>query len=118
MLESPEPKDPQDAQVGRQMLVEPEAWAREAHAWSKKYAGAPDTDIDFSKYRKEEDKAVDPDVYGGYSPALVQKFCSFGFQVEAIVQVLKELRIPTQGGTYFEPSEQMVDAVCGKLLGE
>ena len=41
LLESPNPKDPQDAEVAKLMLANPEVFARTAHEWAVKYAGAP-----------------------------------------------------------------------------
>jgi ubiquitin-conjugating enzyme (huntingtin interacting protein 2) len=44
LLESPNPKDPQDAEVAKMMMEDPAAFARKAHEWAVKYAGAPRTD--------------------------------------------------------------------------
>ena len=41
LLESPEPKDPQDAEVARMMMNHPEQFERQAREWAFKYAGAP-----------------------------------------------------------------------------
>ena len=41
LLESPNPKDPQDAEVAKMMMEQPVAFANKAHDWAVKYAGAP-----------------------------------------------------------------------------
>jgi ubiquitin-conjugating enzyme (huntingtin interacting protein 2) len=52
LLESPNPKDPQDAQVATQLLQNPEIFAVEAHSWAVKYAGAPRQEEPAGKYKK------------------------------------------------------------------
>lgn len=42
MLSSPEPKDPQDAEVARMLLTNPREFEHVAREWSIKYAGAPE----------------------------------------------------------------------------
>ena len=56
LLEFPNPKDPQDAEVAKLSLEQPERFARTAHEWAVKYAGAPRQDIDYSKYSKDDGK--------------------------------------------------------------
>lgn len=53
LLESPNPKDPQDAQVAAQMLEDPERFAAVAHEWAVKYAGAPKQDLPTGNYKKQ-----------------------------------------------------------------
>jgi ubiquitin-conjugating enzyme (huntingtin interacting protein 2) len=53
LLEFPNPKDPQDAEVAKMMLEHPEDYAQKAQAWAVKYAGAPRQELDLSKYKKE-----------------------------------------------------------------
>jgi len=40
LLSSPEPKDPQDAEVARMLITSPEEFARVAQEWAVRYAGA------------------------------------------------------------------------------
>ena len=56
LLEFPNPKDPQDAEVATLSREQPERFARTAHEWAVKYAGAPRQDIDYSKYSKDDGK--------------------------------------------------------------
>jgi len=64
LLEAPNPKDPQDAEVAKQMMEDPAGWALKAHEWAVKYAGAPRRELDLSRYAPEK-KVVkdDPNRY-------------------------------------------------------
>lgn len=50
LLEFPNSKDPQDAEVAKMMNDQPERFALVAHEWAVKYAGAPRREIDTSQY--------------------------------------------------------------------
>lgn len=54
LLEFPNAKDPQDAEVAKMMLDDPGSFAQKAQSWAVKYAGAPRSELDFSKYKKGE----------------------------------------------------------------
>lgn len=41
LFESPEPKDPQDAEVAMMMINDPDAFNHKAHEWAVMHAGAP-----------------------------------------------------------------------------
>lgn len=41
LLEAPNPKDPQDAEVAKMMMDDHEYFESVAHDWAVKYAGAP-----------------------------------------------------------------------------
>lgn len=63
LLESPNPKDPQDAEVARMMMEDPDAFALKAHEWAVDYAGAPRREMPRGKYEKQkaaEAKKDDP----------------------------------------------------------
>lgn len=54
LLEFPNPKDPQDAEVASMLVNEPEHFARVAQEWAVKYAGAKaGGDLDLSKFQKK-----------------------------------------------------------------
>jgi ubiquitin-conjugating enzyme (huntingtin interacting protein 2) len=53
LLENPNPKDPQDAEVAKMMLDDPEKFAIVAHDWAVKYAGATRRELDLSRYKKD-----------------------------------------------------------------
>lgn len=66
LLESPNPKDPQDAEVAKMMMEDPKAFAQKAHDWAVKYAGAPKTELSLGNYEKRqvaETKKDDPSRY-------------------------------------------------------
>jgi ubiquitin-conjugating enzyme (huntingtin interacting protein 2) len=44
LLSSPEPKDPQDAEVAAMLLKNPAEFEHKAREWAEKYAGAPKRD--------------------------------------------------------------------------
>ena len=44
LLSTPEPKDPQDAEVAGMLTRNPKEFERVAHEWAVKYAGAPKKD--------------------------------------------------------------------------
>lgn len=51
LLSSPEPKDPQDAEVATMLMNHPEQFDRVAREWAQKYAGAPKTSSPAGSYR-------------------------------------------------------------------
>lgn len=123
LLEFPNPKDPQDHEVAKMMLADPEACARKAQAWAIQYAGAPPKTLDFSKYKTEaqllETNPLD-DVarYGGYNRELVQRFTTMGFDVEHVVDVLRSLHIPTMNGRDWMLDEGHIADITTRLLGD
>lgn len=58
LLECPNPKDPQDAEVAKMLVEDPERFALMAHEWAVKYAKAPRRDLDLSKWKKDEESAA------------------------------------------------------------
>ena len=50
LLESPEPKDPQDGEVAKMMLQQPEEHLQKARQWAVRYAGAPDEPMDMTPF--------------------------------------------------------------------
>lgn len=53
LLEFPNPKDPQDAEVAKMMLDNPEGFAIKAHDWAVKHAGASQNPVDLSKWKND-----------------------------------------------------------------
>src|SRR3954464_14034860 len=41
LLESPNPKDPQDAEVAKMLMERPDEFAQKANDWAVRHAGAP-----------------------------------------------------------------------------
>lgn len=57
LLSSPEPKDPQDAEVATMLLKSPEDYNARAREWAVQYAGAPRRELTSSSKNKTEDSA-------------------------------------------------------------
>jgi ubiquitin-conjugating enzyme (huntingtin interacting protein 2) len=73
LLESPNPKDPQDAEVARMMLEDHKAFVLKAHEWAVKYAGAPRKELALEQFEDKQaaeatKKEVDPSRYETYPP--------------------------------------------------
>lgn len=73
LLESPNPKDPQDAEVAKMMMDDPEYFAIVAHDWAVKYAGAPRREPPPAQYdrKKVEKKPDDPTRYSSHVRSLL-----------------------------------------------
>lgn len=70
LLESPNPKDPQDAEVAKMMMEDPEYFKIMAHDWAVKYAGAPRREVPPEQFKRKvvEKTAADPSVYDDILP--------------------------------------------------
>lgn len=68
LLESPNPKDPQDAEVAKMMMEQPNEFAYKAHDWAVKYAGAPRREYLTHNYQRAAAPVAkdDPSRYGFY----------------------------------------------------
>jgi len=79
LLESPNPKDPQDAEVAKMLMEDPDQFAVQAHEWAVKYAGAPRRDMPKHNYqvvKPPEKKKDDPKrcVADGEHPILQERW--------------------------------------------
>lgn len=52
LLEVPNPKDPQDAEVATMLMLNGVQFAQVAQQWAIKYAGAEMTELDLSKWKE------------------------------------------------------------------
>ncbi|KOS22485.1 Ubiquitin-conjugating enzyme E2 27 [Escovopsis weberi] len=95
LLETPNPKDPQDAEVARMLLDDPERFALVAHDW-----------------------ANDASRYMGYSQALVERFVNMGFDVDAVVEAFMFVGIDRNGGQDYQLEEAYMGDITARLLGE
>ncbi|KFH45367.1 Ubiquitin-conjugating enzyme E2-like protein [Hapsidospora chrysogenum ATCC 11550] len=121
LLEFPNPKDPQDAEVAKMMLEHPEDYAQKAQAWAVKYAGAPRHELDLSKYKKEvteEQPKTMAERCKGYHPNLVNRFINMGFSVEAVVDAFHVVGIPRNGGHDYILDEAYIGDITAELLGD
>lgn len=82
LLQSPEPSDPQDAEVAQHHMKDRESFNKTAALWTKLYA-SPDGSTG---------SADEADLYG-ISPDVVQEFESQGFEKDRVVEVLRRLGV-------------------------
>ncbi|KAL5360410.1 ubiquitin-conjugating enzyme/RWD-like protein [Aspergillus floccosus] len=131
LLTTPEPKDPQDAEVANMMLTKPKEFERVAQEWAAKYAGAPRkqaaegsggaTDESLRRQEllaKEAQAAEDLSRYDGYNKDLVDRFCSMGFDVDRVVAALKFYGIDRMDGEDYALDDASLGDITAHLLGE
>ncbi|CAK7224551.1 Ubiquitin-conjugating enzyme E2 1 [Sporothrix bragantina] len=121
LLICPNPQDPQDAQVARQMNEEPEFFKVVAHDWAVRYAGAPRTLPPPSEYKTENKAAKtedDPAQYRGYNKNLVKRFTDMGFDVNNVVNAFIRVGIERNDGRDYELEEAYIGDVTACLFGE
>ncbi|GAB7362124.1 hypothetical protein MBLNU230_g2151t1 [Neophaeotheca triangularis] len=142
LLSSPEPKDPQDAEVASMLLSKPEEFAHVARQWAIKYAGAPkpaagshqtgaggstdeaiveDNGAAWKKADREKRKAEERaqrEAYHGYNKRMVEKFTQMGFQVDQVVAAFEYVGIDPADGEEYEMEEEFYGDVTARLFGE
>ncbi|KAK5656862.1 hypothetical protein OQA88_4411 [Cercophora sp. LCS_1] len=121
LLESPNPKDPQDAEVAKMLMDDPTAFARKAHDWAVKYAGAPRSDrieVCYQQVQTPVQKKDDPKRYQGYNKDLVDRFVNMGFDVDAVVDAFNYVGIDRNGGEDYDLEEAYMGDITARLLGE
>ncbi|KAK3326150.1 ubiquitin-conjugating enzyme/RWD-like protein [Apodospora peruviana] len=121
LLESPNPKDPQDAEVAKMMMETPALFRQKANDWAAKYAGAPrqemavnDQEIQKQVVATKDDAAR----YQGYNKELVDRFVNMGFDVDAVVEAFTFVGIDRNGGEDYELEEAYMGDITARLLGE
>ncbi|KAI1368111.1 putative ubiquitin carrier protein [Xylaria arbuscula] len=121
LFESPEPKDPQDAEVAKMMINDPEAFNKKAHEWAVLHAGAPRSDK-FQQVKARtgvpQRERVDDSVYAGYNKNLINRFVNMGFDVERVVEAFRYVGIDTYGGEDVELEAEYMGDITARLLGE
>ncbi|KAK0720252.1 ubiquitin-conjugating enzyme/RWD-like protein [Lasiosphaeris hirsuta] len=121
LLESPNPKDPQDAEVARMLMDSPDEFAQKAHDWAVKFAGAPRRDTPTHNYeqaKSAEKKKDDPKRLQGYHRDLVDRFVVMGFDIDAVVEAFNFVGIDRNGGDDYELEEAYMGDITARLLGE
>ena len=120
LLESPNPKDPQDAEVAKMMMEDAEYFKIVAHDWAVKHAGAQRMTTPPSQYsRKKAEKAPDdPSRYQGYHKDLIDRFVNMGFDLDAVVEAFNFVGIDRNGGEDYELEEAYMGDITARLLGE
>ncbi|KAF5136985.1 hypothetical protein MHUMG1_03148 [Metarhizium humberi] len=119
LLEVPNPKDPQDAEVACMLMQQPEQFARVAQEWAIKHAGAPRQELNLSQYKNSDaPKSDDASRYKGFSKDLVDRFVNMGFDVDAVVDAFLFVGIDRNNGQDYELEEAYMGDITARLLGE
>lgn len=129
LLSTPEPNDPQDAEVAMMLKRRPQEFAKVAHDWAVKYAGAPRKNADGSNMdagpaapqaqkSKEQLAREEAARYQGYSKALVDRFVDMGFDVEKVVEAFQYVGIDPNDGHDYELEEAYMGDITARLLHE
>lgn len=84
LLQSPEPNDPQDAEVARHYLSNEEGFKEKARSWTKKYAW----DIDKKLLLKQGN-----DASHGIDNLVIEQFENMGFPKETTIKVLTRMGV-------------------------
>ncbi|KAH9919341.1 ubiquitin-conjugating enzyme/RWD-like protein [Fomitopsis serialis] len=83
LLCSPEPRDPQDAEVAKHFMTSKSSFEETARYWTEIYAGGPGK----GKAAGPRDEVA----MAGLDPAHVQQFQSLGFEKGKVIDVLRRM---------------------------
>ncbi|KAI0124038.1 ubiquitin-conjugating enzyme/RWD-like protein [Xylariales sp. AK1849] len=122
LFESPEPKDPQDAEVARMLLNDEHEFNRKAHEWAVQHAGAPRN----PKYERSNQRTApqqqqvrdDTPRYQGYSRTLIDRFVNMGFDLDRVVEAFLFVGIDRMDGQDYVLEEAYMGDIIARLLGE
>ncbi|MCJ1306861.1 hypothetical protein MMC25_000505 [Agyrium rufum] len=132
LLSTPEPKDPQDAEVASMLIRNPKEFDRIAQEWAVKYAKAPKRDTGESssgetksvsqsrapKKSREEEEAERLAQYGGYNQQTIDEFVNMGFDLDRVVAAFQFVGLPTSRGQRYELEPAYIGDITARLLGE
>lgn len=131
LLSTPEPKDPQDAEVAGMLIRNPSEFNFVARDWAVKHAGAPKKEHaegsggatqESLKRKNQMNKEADAKAllaaYHGYNKDLVDRFVAMGFDVEAVVAAFEYVGIDKMGGEDYELEEAYMGDITARLFGE
>jgi ubiquitin-conjugating enzyme (huntingtin interacting protein 2) len=147
LLSTPEPKDPQDAEVAGMLIRNPAEFEHKAREWAVKHAGAPKKEVaegsggataESIKKKHQQAKENEDKVklaayvshmplgnhslilcrYHGYNKQLVDRFVAMGFDVEAVVASFEYVGIDKMGGEDYELEEAYMGDITARLFGE
>ncbi|KAG5992367.1 hypothetical protein E4U43_003802 [Claviceps pusilla] len=121
LLEVPNPKDPQDAEVATMLMLNGVQFAQVAQQWAIKYAGAEMTELDLSKWKESpppESKKSIADRYMGYHPGMMEAFVEMGFDVDVVVQAFIRVGIQRNNGQWFQLGPDNIGDITASLCGE
>ena len=142
LLSSPEPKDPQDAEVASMLISRPEEFKHVARDWAQRYADAPrpppgsnktgasgSGDTGDGAAAKEKKKSEEKEIkkreqqrqreaYHGFNRNMVDRFTSMGFTIEQVVSAFEYVGIDKAGGEEYELEEEYIGDITARLFGE
>ncbi|KAL4400140.1 Ubiquitin-conjugating enzyme E2 1 [Malassezia pachydermatis] len=102
LLCSPEPNDPQDAEVAKHYTSNLDSYNKTAEYWTKVYAA-----------REPQNDNADVVQLAGLEEADVQKFCQKGYNRNAVVTVLKRLNY--RGDNAHNITDEQVISLLGQM---
>lgn len=103
LLQSPEPNDPQDAEVAQHYIRDKSSFDKTAALWTKLYA--PMNEVEASSN-------VDQAELFGIDKALVEQFTNQGFNEEKVIEVLRRLGVKS-----MDPSDnKLANDILEELL--
>lgn len=131
LLSTPEPKDPQDAEVAGMLLKNPAEFQHKAREWAVKFAGAPrkdrgegsggataETIKKKAQEAKENENKAKLAQYHGYNQNLVDRFVAMGFDVPTVVGAFEYVGIDRMDGQDYELEEAYMGDVTARLFNE
>ncbi|KAF2755858.1 hypothetical protein EJ05DRAFT_454961 [Pseudovirgaria hyperparasitica] len=131
LLSTPEPKDPQDAEVAAMLIRQPEEFKHKAMEWAVKYAGASRKEQGEGSggataesirrkaaQAKENEEKARLEAYHGYNKQLIDRFVDMGFDVPAVVSAFEYLEIDKNNGEDYELEEAYMGDITARLFGE
>ncbi|KAJ2903842.1 ubiquitin-conjugating enzyme [Zalerion maritima] len=122
LLEVPNPKDPQDAEVAKMMMEDPGNFAIKAHEWAVMHASAPrQPKLNVDQYKSVAPKTgtgSDPQQYHGYHPNMINRFVNMGFEIDHVVEAFEFVGIERMHGQEYEMEEAYIGDITAYLLGE
>lgn len=135
LLASPEPKDPQDAEVASMLIKNPDEFKHVATEWAVKYAGATPKQAadtsggitpeqlmrnarDAQGKKKDDAERQRQEQYHGYNEALINRFVQMGFDVQSVVAAFEHVGIDRNDGEDYELEEEYMGDITARLFGE
>ncbi|KAJ5933832.1 hypothetical protein N7454_006161 [Penicillium verhagenii] len=117
LLSTPEPKDPQDAEVANMMMRTPKEFDRVARQWATIYAGAPSSVNDNATGQDETEVSDHNSLahYDGYNKELIDRFGSMGFDVARVVSAFQDVGIDRNGGNPLKPVKHISEKYIASI---
>lgn len=112
LLQSPEPNDPQDAQVAKHYLTDKKSFDETAALWTRTYASSNGGDNGTNSLGKGTEENVqeldEADLYG-IDQDLVTQFVNQGFDRQNVIEVLKRLNIKSMSMEDNETANKILE---------